>query len=65
MHAFTLLPSLISLLIAAGIAFFVYQDAQKRGMNGILWAIGVFLLCIVFLPMYLIMRKPVGTPPGM
>jgi len=26
-------------------------------MNGILSALGVFLLCIVFFPLYLIMRK--------
>lgn len=61
---------LIGLAIAAAIAFFVYTDAKKRGMNAILWAIGTLLLCIVFLPLYLIMRKPVGyvrplpgTPP--
>ena len=45
------------------IAIFVYQDAEKRGMSGIGWALGTFLLCIIFLPLYLIMRKPVdGTP---
>ena len=32
-------------------------------MNGVLWGIGVFLLCIVFLPLYLIVRKPI--PPAM
>jgi hypothetical protein len=33
-------------------------------MNAILWAIGTFLVCIVFLPLYLILRKPVGAAPG-
>jgi hypothetical protein len=60
-----MLYRLIGLVIAAAIAFYVYQDAKKRGMNAIGWAIGTFLLCIIFLPVYLIMRKPVivGGPP--
>jgi hypothetical protein len=47
----------------------VASDANKRGMNGVAWAIGVFFLCIVFLPIYLIVRKPLlaqqpyGYPP--
>lgn len=49
---------LIGLIIAGAAAFFVYQDAAKRGMNAVLWAIGVFLLLIVFLPLYFILRKP-------
>jgi hypothetical protein len=56
----------IGFLIALIIAVLVAQDANKRGMNGVLWGIGVFLLCIVFLPLYLIVRKPVlmMAPPG-
>jgi len=34
-------PSLIGLVIAALIAFWVASDAKKRGMNGIGWGIGV------------------------
>ena len=49
---------LVSFLILLAISYFVYQDAEKRGMNGILWAIGTFLICIIFLPLYFIMRKP-------
>jgi hypothetical protein len=49
---------LIAIVIDLLIAIWVYRDAQGRGMNAILWAIGTFLLCIVFLPLYLIMRKP-------
>ncbi len=55
---------LIGLAIDAAIAFWVYTDAKKRPMNAILWAIGTFLVCIVFLPLYLILRKPVGAAPG-
>lgn len=51
-------------MVAAAIAFFVYTDAKKRGMNAVLWAIGTFLVCIVFLPLYLILRKPVGYVPS-
>lgn len=60
MHHFWI-GAVIDLLIAIWVA----QDANRRGMNGILWAIGVFLLCIVFLPIYLIVRKPivVVAPP--
>ena len=54
------------ILIPLIIAVLVGQDANKRGMNGVLWGIGVFLLCIVFLPLYLIVRKPMlmAPPPG-
>jgi hypothetical protein len=49
---------LIGLIIAAAIGFWVYKDANTRGMNGILWGILTFLICIIFLPIYLIIRKP-------
>jgi hypothetical protein len=61
MHHFFFFWILVPLVIAVLVA----QDANKRGMNGVLWGIGVFLLCIVFLPLYLIVRRPVlmaGTP---
>ena len=48
----------IGFLIDLVIAIWVASDANKRGMNGVLWGIGVFLLCIIFLPIYLIVRKP-------
>ena len=59
----------IGFLIDLAIAIWVASDANKRGMSGTLWGIGVFLLCIVFLPIYLIVRKPLlaqpyGYPPA-
>lgn len=41
------------------IAFLVYQDANKRGMNGLLWLILVILpmVGIVFLVVYLVIRE--------
>lgn len=59
----------LGFIIALLIAIWVATDANKRGMNGVAWAIGVFFLCIVFLPIYLIVRKPLlaqqpyGYPP--
>ena len=52
---------IIGLIILLAIAFWVYKDAESRGMSGILWAILVFLFCIIALPVYLIIRKPQGN----
>ena len=39
------------------IAAWVYSDAKERGSSSpVLWAIGVFAILIVFLPLYFIMR---------
>ena len=59
-----LVVSCVSLVIALVIAVVVARDANRRGMNGLLWGIGVFLICIVFLPLYLILRKPLLAPGG-
>ena len=48
----------LGMLIAVVIAAFVASDARKRGMEPVGWFIGVFLLLIIFLPAYLIVRKP-------
>ena len=48
--------------IAILAAAFVAIDARKRGMNSFGWALGTFLLCIIFLPLYLIVRRPVMPP---
>lgn len=61
---------IISLVVGAAAGYWVNTDAKKRGMNATGWGIGTFLFCIVILPLYLIMRKPVlaagmpGIPPG-
>lgn len=54
---------LFAFTIAIIAAVFVGADASKRGMNSLGWAIGTFFLCIIFLPLYLIVRKPVMPPP--
>tara|TARA_B100000029_G_C17517101_1_gene938515 strand:- start:134 stop:313 length:180 start_codon:yes stop_codon:yes gene_type:complete len=50
---------IIGLIIVLVIGVFIAKDANSRGMNGIGWGIFVFLICIVALPIYLIVRKPV------
>lgn len=51
------------LIVNLLVALWVFYDAQKRGFTltqSILWAIGVFFLLIVFLPLYLIVRRRRG-----
>lgn len=57
------------LLMALWIAVivWVYRDAERRGMNGILWALLVFIGNLIGLLIYLIVRNgPVTSPasPG-
>ncbi len=50
---------IIAIFIAAGVAFWVYNDAQKWGHSthaALGWSVGVFLLLIIFLPLYLIIE---------
>jgi 4-amino-4-deoxy-L-arabinose transferase-like glycosyltransferase len=49
---------LVGVVIALIIALLVRKDAKSRGMKAAGWAVGVFLMMIVFLPLYFIMRKP-------
>ena len=58
---FVILIPLAFFAIGILILFWVYQDAESRGMNGILWAIIVFFLNIIGLILYLIVRE---SPPG-
>lgn len=39
------------------ISLWVYQDAERRGNNATTWALGTFLLVIIVLPLYLLMRN--------
>ncbi len=50
--------TIIGLIIALVIGIAIGNDASKRGMNSWGWGIGVFLLLIVFLPLYFILREP-------
>jgi len=53
----------IGLLMAALMGHFVYADARARSASRpVLWGIGTFLLAIVFLPAWLIMRPRHVSP---
>ncbi|KAF3984371.1 MAG: hypothetical protein HFP81_02345 [Methylococcales symbiont of Hymedesmia sp. n. MRB-2018] len=49
---------LFSFVIGAVIAVIIGKDASARGMSGLGWGIFTFLICIVAVPIYLIVRKP-------
>ncbi len=54
----SLIPGLIGLAIALGVAVLIAKDANARGMSGVGWGIFTFLLCIIAVPIYLVVRKP-------
>lgn len=57
MTLYTILPLLFAFIISAA----VYIDAAKRydtKKMRVFWGLGVFLVMIVFLPAYLIVRPP-------
>ena len=45
-------------LVSVAIAYLVYKDAEKRGMNGLLWGLPILIpwIGILFLILYLILR---------
>jgi 4-amino-4-deoxy-L-arabinose transferase-like glycosyltransferase len=49
---------IIGMIIALVVAILVGNDASKRDMKAFWWGLGVFMLMIVFLPLYFILRKP-------
>jgi len=57
----------IFLAINLVIALWVYYDSQKHGYTfwqGLLWAIGVFLVLVIVLPFYLFARHKRRTLAG-
>jgi hypothetical protein len=50
--------TIVALIILVPISYWVYKDAESRGMNAPLWTAFVILMLIIGLPTYLIMRKP-------
>ncbi len=49
--------SLVMLIIWIFVIVWVYKDAERRGMNGILWALLVFIGNLIGLLIYLIVRS--------
>ncbi|NVB40719.1 hypothetical protein G6O69_22965 [Pseudenhygromyxa sp. WMMC2535] len=61
----------VGIIIAAAAAGWVYKDSQEKGVdNGVLYAVLTFLLLIIGLPVYLIVRSKhmkavaMGNGPG-
>ena len=54
---------ILSFLIAVAVAYWVYTDAEKRGMNAILWAVLTFFCCPITVIVYLIMRSQTPSVP--
>jgi len=52
------ISTFFGLIIAAVVGIIIAKDADSRGMNGIGWGVFTFLVCIVAIPIYLIVRKP-------
>jgi cbb3-type cytochrome oxidase subunit 3 len=62
--ATTSVLSAVLFIIWIAIVIWVYRDAERRGMNGILWALLVFIGNLIGLLIYLIVRSdPAKAPP--
>jgi len=59
----TAIPLLIMTFLWLAVVIWVYRDAEKRGMSGLLWALLVFIGSIVALIIYLIVRTEVCARP--
>ncbi len=56
--------SIFLFFIWAAVIIWVYRDAERRGMSGILWALLVFVGNLIGLLIYLIVRaEPEKAPP--
>ena len=54
----TFVYQILGIIVAAVIAVLIAKDAKLRGMSGLGWGIFTFLLCIIAVPIYLVVRKP-------
>jgi hypothetical protein len=54
---------LVGFLGLLALSFWVSSDAKKRGMSGV-WGLWVLLLAVVFVPVYFLIRRPVGEADG-
>ncbi len=62
-YSITSLFSFALLIIWILVIVWVYRDAERRGMNGILWALLVFIGNIIGLIIYLILRSDAAFAP--
>jgi RNA polymerase subunit RPABC4/transcription elongation factor Spt4 len=59
---FVFMPALLMLIVWLSISIWVYNDAERKRMSGILWALLVFFGNLVGLIIYLIVRSGTETP---
>ena len=62
-YSLTSFFSFALLIICIMVIVWVYRDAERRGMNGILWALLVFIGNIIGLIIYLILRSDAAFAP--
>ena len=55
--------SFVFLIIWIAVIVWVYRDAERRGMNGVLWALLVFIGNVIGLLIYLIVRNDSSERP--
>jgi hypothetical protein len=55
--------SFVLFLVWIAVVIWVYRDAERRDMNGVLWALLVFLGNLIGLLIYLIVRSDPGKAP--
>ncbi len=48
----------VSGIVGIALAFWTYQDANKRGANGIVWGLVVFFLGLIGLAIYWFVGRP-------
>jgi membrane protein YdbS with pleckstrin-like domain len=58
MEALIAVNFVIGLIIAAIIGVLIGRNAASRGMSAIGWGLFAFLICIVAIPIYPIVRRP-------
>ena len=62
---FSCICGLIGLAIAIGAAYWVYNDAKKRGNpNAVLWAVVTFFFTLIGLILYMLIGRNQGTTGG-
>ena len=55
---------LIPVIIGILLGIWVYKDAEKRGKSGIMWLLIVWVLGIIGLIIWLVVRPPIGGDPA-
>ena len=66
--SFIFLIPLVWFIIGLVLCIWVYRDAEKRGMSGVMWLIVVLITSFIGLIIYLVVRKDkktgqAGPPP--